>query len=287
MNEKRGFPSRSAYGRPGSPPPPAWTKLDDQPWSFLDDNIGSSQSLQKIKDWISTCAMDHQYCLPLERDYFPTRVIDVDQAEVGFVHLRDRDEAKAQHDDEEGERSQNRGAHPSYWTLSHRWGDPKLIPQLLQTTEHQFRDGIPMNNLSPTFRDAALLVHRLGYRYIWIDSLCIFQDSLSEWQQEAKAMVDVYRHSLCNISAIAASSDPGRSRLFVKRRLQPRLLFPFKLNKKLRGRREELNDGPWIFWNDSLWADEIESAPLSTRGWVVQERFLAPRILHFTDNQIY
>lgn len=42
-----------------------------------------------------------------------------------------------------------------------------------------------------------------------------------------------------------------------------------------------------MFWNGSLWSDEIESTPLSTRGWVVQERFLAPRVLHFTDNQIY
>ncbi|KAJ4317440.1 hypothetical protein N0V84_007346 [Fusarium piperis] len=101
-------------------------------------------------------------------------------------------------------------------------------------------------------------------------------------------MVNVYRHSLCNISAISASSDPGRSRLFVKRRLQSRLLFPFKFNGKLRGSSGgAINDGPWIFWNGSLWADEIESTPLSTRGWVVQERFLTPRVLHFTENQIY
>ncbi|KAL6351883.1 hypothetical protein LRP88_14695 [Fusarium phalaenopsidis] len=231
--------------------------------------------------------MNHKYCLPLEGTYFPTRVIDVDQAEVGFVHLRNRDEAKAQHDGDNGEPPRQRGVYPTYWTLSHRWGDPKLIPQLLQTTEYQFRNGIPIDNLSPTFRDAALIVHRLGYRYIWIDSLCIFQDSLIEWQQEAKAMVNVYRHSLCNISAIAASSDPGRSRLFVKRRLQPRLLFPFKASSNLLERSGKVIDAPWIFWNDSLWADEIEGAALSTRGWVVQERFLAPRVLHFTENQIY
>jgi hypothetical protein len=39
--------------------------------------------------------------------------------------------------------------------------------------------------------------------------------------------------------------------------------------------------------NESVWADEVERAPLSSRGWVVQERFLAARILHFTRNQIY
>lgn len=153
----------------------------------------------------------------------------------------------------------------------------------MQTTEHHFRDGIPIDDLSATFRDAVLLVHHLGYRYIWIDSLCIFQDSLSEWKQEAKAMVNVYRHSFCNISAIAASLDPARGRLLTKSKLQPRILFPFKADLKLlEGSGQEI-DRPQIRRN---WA-EIESAPLSTRGWVVQERFLAPRVLHFTESQIY
>ncbi|KAH6868878.1 heterokaryon incompatibility protein-domain-containing protein [Thelonectria olida] len=282
MKEKRDFPSRYAYHRPASPPPPPWTELDA--------NIESSQSLQKIQDWISSCDKDHEHCRMNSSEagtYFPTRAIDVHEAEVGIVHLRNRDEIEAQHDAEGKETSQRQATYPAYWTLSHRWGDPERIPRLLQITEHRFRGGIPLDDLSPTFRDAALLVRRLGYRYIWIDSLCIFQDSLSEWQQEAKAMVNVYRHSLCNISAIAPSSDPANTGLFRTRRLDPRLLFPFKVDKKLLERSGKVVDGPWIVWNDSFWTDEVETAPLSTRGWVVQERFLAPRIIHFTENQIY
>jgi hypothetical protein len=100
-------------------------------------------------------------------------------------------------------------------------------------------------------------------------------------------MVDVYRHSLCNISAIGPSSDPANTGLFRTRRLDARLLFPFKVDKKLPERSGEVVGGPWIVWNDSFWTDEVETAPLSTRGWVVQERFLAPRIIHFTENQVY
>ncbi|KAK7413623.1 hypothetical protein QQX98_007486 [Neonectria punicea] len=273
-------PWAADFGLKGSPPPPPWTELDARPWSVLDSKIGSGQSLQKIQDWVLSCDKNHEHCRPPSSEagaYFPTRVLDVDKAELGVVHLRNRNEIEAE----------NGGTYPAYWTLSHRWGDPDLIPRLLLTTERRFRDGISLDDLSPTFRDAALLVRRLGQRYLWIDSLCIFQDSLSEWQQEAKVMVDVYRHSLCNISAIAASSDPASSGLFRSRKLDTRLLFPFKTDGKLLERSGNVADGPWIFWNDSVWADEVESAPLSTRGWGVQERFLAPRVVHFTENQVY
>ncbi|KAI1085917.1 hypothetical protein F5B19DRAFT_502940 [Rostrohypoxylon terebratum] len=36
-----------------------------------------------------------------------------------------------------------------------------------------------------------------------------------------------------------------------------------------------------------MWVDEIENSPLSTRGWVVQERFLSRRTVYFTRNQAY
>ncbi|KAF5533167.1 hypothetical protein FPHYL_13653, partial [Fusarium phyllophilum] len=112
-------------------------------------------------------------------------------------------------------------------------------------------------------------------------------DSLIEWQQEAKAMIDVYRYSFCNISAIGASCDPNGIGLFSNRRLPSRLLFPFKVHGLHLGDEESSSVGPWVFFNDSLWVDDIVNTPLNKRGWVVQERFLAPRVLHFAENQIY
>lgn len=174
--------------------------------------------------------------------------------------------------------------HPSYWTLSHRWGDPNRILQLNKDTAPRLYGGISLEELSPTFRDTVLLVHRLGYSYLWIDSLCIFQDSITEWQAEADNMIDVYRNSLCNISVTAASSNPSTEGLFRPRKLSPRLLYPFGGAARVA---DDLIGTPWIAWTDSMWEDEIESAPLNTRGWVVQERFLAPRAVHFAENQIY
>ncbi|KAG4287357.1 hypothetical protein FPRO06_05009 [Fusarium proliferatum] len=100
-------------------------------------------------------------------------------------------------------------------------------------------------------------------------------------------MVDIYRHSFCNISATAVSSDPSSTGLFSTRSLPSRLLFPFKIRELNLEDKTGFEVGPWVLYKDSSWKDEIENTPLNTRGWVVQERFLAPRIVHFTKSQMY
>lgn len=36
----------------------------------------------------------------------------------------------------------------------------------------------------------------------------------------------------------------------------------------------------------SFWTDRIDKAPVNTRGWVLQERLMAPRVLHFCRDQV-
>ncbi|KAE8448610.1 hypothetical protein EG329_009035 [Mollisiaceae sp. DMI_Dod_QoI] len=70
-----------------------------------------------------------------------------------------------------------------YLTLSHCWGNAKVL-QLTQDSLDDFLEDIPIANLPKTFLDAIFIVAKLGYEYIWIDSLCIMQDSLEDWSQE-------------------------------------------------------------------------------------------------------
>ncbi|RKL09170.1 hypothetical protein BFJ68_g9113 [Fusarium oxysporum] len=255
-------------GSRGSSPPPIWTLLDAQPWTDLDDHMGASRSLHQVEAWLSSCEAGHEYCLShgwSPGKYFPTRVIDVDRVEDGTVYLRERSEVKTGFLSEGNKAGDLRRGYPAYWTLSHRWGDPELIQQLSQSTENQLRSGMGVSDLSPTFCDSCLLVRRMGYRYIWIDSLCIFQDSLSEWQQEAKAMCRPIFQEKTSFEAI----------------------IPFPDTRATLGRRKRLQGWAMVVFNDSIWTDDVASTPLSTRGWVVQERFLAPQVLHFTENQIY
>ncbi|KAJ5753781.1 heterokaryon incompatibility protein-domain-containing protein [Penicillium nucicola] len=259
--------------------------LDSRPWEKLEISTDSSVSIGQIESWLSLCDGTHKFCRNDDStSFFPTRLIDVNEIEQGKVHLRNHAEIITQ------EGLQNfAGTETSkklkdqcyaYWTLSHRWGDPKKILKLMHENEYQFKNGLSLTAISKTFQDAMWIVHRLNYRYIWIDCFCIFQDSIEDWQKEAAEVPRIYRNSFCNISAISSSYEPI-STLFNDGR-NPRLLFPFSLELVA-----ENGQATYIINRKSLWKDEIENSPLSTRGWVVQERFLAPRIIHFGTSQIF
>ncbi|KAK0747230.1 heterokaryon incompatibility protein-domain-containing protein [Apiosordaria backusii] len=63
--------------------------------------------------------------------------------------------------------------------------------------------------LPRTIQDVILLVSRLGVRYVWIDSLCIVQDSSSSWELNAKSMHLVYGNAHFTICAADGDAETG------------------------------------------------------------------------------
>ncbi|KAM5356830.1 hypothetical protein ACJ41O_003476 [Fusarium nematophilum] len=80
-----------------------------------------------------------------------------------------------------------------YVALSHRWSSD--TPQLRQENWHLFKEGQPDDVLPRDYQDILSLCRRLEARYVWIDSLCIFQDSAEDFQREAATMMDVYMNA--------------------------------------------------------------------------------------------
>jgi Heterokaryon incompatibility protein (HET) len=143
------------------------------------------------------------------------------------------------------------------------------------------RVGISVSELPRTFQDAIIVARRLGLRYLWIDSLCIIQDSPGDvdWAHESSLMNDVYGNSLCNISATwSGNSDDG---CFVERDLS--MVLPCKLTTQFT----DTANPPRLLFDANVWEDKITKAPLNHRGWVLQERMCTPRILHFGKDQIF
>jgi hypothetical protein len=137
---------------------------------------------------------------------------------------------------------------------------------------------IEFSELSKTFQDAMQITKYLDLRYIWVDSLCIIQDSKEDWQREAGLMGQVYTNSACNISATGASD--GSVGLFFDR--NPLVIQPFRA--RFHGSQA---NGSFYLVNPSLWADGVDYSPLNCRAWVVQERLLSPCNLHFGSTQVY
>ena len=62
-----------------------------------------------------------------------------------------------------------------YVVLSYVWGPAQTYT--LKTSSHEeLRRGLDPARLPKTLRDAMEVTARLGFRYIWIDALCIIQD---------------------------------------------------------------------------------------------------------------
>ncbi|TVY88689.1 hypothetical protein LAWI1_G006194, partial [Lachnellula willkommii] len=115
--------------------------------------------------------------------------------------------------------------------------------------------------------------------YLWIDSLCIIQDSTQDWLQEVGLMEDVYTNSICNIAA--SHSSDGHGGLFRKR--NPHLAKALIIHPQW----ENVEDRQHLIVHDrDFWKERINNAPLNKRGWVLQERLLTSRTGHTRPNNV-
>lgn len=170
-------------------------------------------------------------------------------------------------------------------TLSHCWGTHSTL-RLLLSNIADFKIAIPLEDLSKVYQNALMVTARIGFHYLWIDSLCIIQDNIGDWRAEAANMGEIYRNGVCNIAATGFKD--GASGLFVNRNTKRMLPLTITLftNVALHG-KIVVPRGPYILVDGDFLKRNIEQAPLNRRAWVVQERLLSPRTLHFGSQQVF
>ena len=66
-----------------------------------------------------------------------------------------------------------------YMTLSHCWGKVEILKLSTDNLEGMKHE-IILSDLPETFRNAVNITRDLGCRFLWIDSLCILQDSAED-----------------------------------------------------------------------------------------------------------
>ncbi|KAH9213757.1 heterokaryon incompatibility protein-domain-containing protein [Leptodontidium sp. 2 PMI_412] len=106
--------------------------------------------------------------------------------------------------------------YPQYFTLSYVWGSDNSNCQLTKDKIHWTQDGkgrrwTPLPGLPPaTILDAKKAVETLGYRYLWVDSLCITQDDPVETQLQIQQMASIYANAvICIVAAAGLSPRTG------------------------------------------------------------------------------
>ncbi|KAL9107679.1 MAG: hypothetical protein Q9227_007486 [Pyrenula ochraceoflavens] len=236
----------------------AMNAASDADSSSKTDATSSFITLWIARQWLHNCCCNHDICNDsLTPRELPTRLIDLGEEKEIRPQLCVSKELSPE---------------TIYCTLSHCWGKAVVL-ELRQDDIGAFMENIPVNKLSRTFKEAMEICRRLGLRYIWIDSLCIVQDSQEDWAAEASRMSSVYTHSHVNIAA--TSSPNGQHGCFRDRKPdQHRTLLdvPHPESKFLITETypERIFTMP-----------TIEDGPLYQRAWVVQEAWLSPRVLHF------
>ncbi|RFU33738.1 hypothetical protein B7463_g2592, partial [Scytalidium lignicola] len=239
--------------------------------TFQDTNTGSDTAFQLVFVWNDECHSTHARCRASSSDdpLLPHRVIDVgsldNSAEPYLLETSDQT--------------------GKYLTLSHCWGGASSIKTTTENIQQYYTE-IRLQDLPRTFRDAVYVTRKLGYRYLWIDSLCIIQNNKKDWEVEAAMMHQYYKQSLLTISAAdGGNSEAGLFRDREAVRNQPCEIqitdaqgYPQKMLAYTNSMSFELN-------RSSL-SESFKLFLLYSRAWVFQEQALSPRTLIYARDRI-
>ncbi|OCL02546.1 HET-domain-containing protein [Glonium stellatum] len=228
------------------------------------DHSGSEECLSLAQHWLQTCIHEHKECnvRTHTKSRLPTRVID--------TKFSGNTPPMAKLVDGEGRAD-------AFAALSYCWGGERDLI-LTRATETNLRTGLELRRFPATLRDAITMVWKLKIRYIWIDAVCIMQDSPDDWAREAAKMRDVYKGAVVTIAAASASKASGG--LFCERAPPNSYCHLDWLTGDEQSARIFLRPG------SELWDTTLSTSSINTRGWTLQETLLAPRSLWFGRQQI-
>jgi hypothetical protein len=248
-------------------------RVDDQPLSDdlaqllrghsrrNDMSTGSEFCLELAQRWFQTCRESHSLC-STRSNRLPSRVIDVgpsDGSQDPVLFISNSKQA-------------------DYVTLSYCWGDSNPFQTTTKNIK-QRKAGMHLKEMPQTFQDAIAITRAFNVRYLWIDALCIVQDSFKDWEAHSARMCSVYLHSLFTIANVHGK-NPNVGCFAARNGMKN---HPYRIRRPEPG--GELST--WIATIQKPFRSQNPSAnPLLSRGWVYQEQLLSPRVLYYNDDGI-
>ncbi|KAL6852026.1 HET domain-containing protein [Trichoderma novae-zelandiae] len=228
---------------------------------FLGRRINETRfDLELVRRWINDCAEWHGgECL----DTTPWQTLDLGVPFIRMASLIDYKLIETSRP-------------PPYVALSYVWGSADVF----KTTRSNLNDlmqqqGLPVTSLPRSIRDAMTLAQELGFEYIWIDSICIIQDSGDDKAQQLRMMDSIY--SRANLTIVAAAGSHANAGI------------P-GLRSGTRSRKQHMVQVSDDLALVALHPDTHRSAAATTwntRGWTYQELLLSKRCVYsFPDGSV-
>ena len=214
----------------------------------------SNATMKLIRDWLSACT-NHPFCRTQEPRPLPKRLIDVRSSPKVWL-------------------TEHNGEFGHYLALSHCWGS---ADDAFSTTRDNVAErtsmGIELSELPNNFQHAIAFTRRLGYDYVWIDSLCIMQHEQADWQCEASKMAQYYSNAVLTLAIADARTCHVGFLHFRNHSTSPSFA----------------GEGRDYYCLREVLQDDLEldtKSPISKRAWTLLERLISPRIIHVTRDQL-
>lgn len=228
----------------------------------------SKETFTTIKNWLEECSTTHSECQQLQQGNKslgklasgPRRLLYLfGNVSHPQIRLQENDPADKA---------------PQYIALSYCWGGDqpfKLLNHLVQL----WAKDMPYDQLPQTLKDAIQVTMDLGMKHLWIDALCIIQDSDQDKAEQISRMADIYEQAYVTISAARATAVPEG---FLHNRYiagEQSFRMPFTC--------EDGRPSTVILWQGRE-PDAWE--PIDKRSWCLQESILSPRVLEYGTHNI-
>lgn len=272
----------------------------ERPTLFLGRLLTSLQQTpaELIRSWLDVCTKHHKEECKVHEDLEKRFKESVRYRSTTFTVIDVKSMRLTSLPEEEG-------ADARYVALSYTWGEDSRtsgghgVPpesevveeELFKTTtenvaELEAEDGIRKaltKNMPEAIQNAIYLTDKLGYRYLWVDSLCIIQNDTRSWDLNAEVMDVVYGNA--EFTICAADGHGARDGL--------KALFPPENSRYARHAQEfvakyQLEDQQPLQLILSRPSESyILKSRWNKRAWTFQERMLSRRCIIFVAGRMY
>lgn len=217
-------------------------------------NQPTASMIRLAKSWHQSCNTSHPKCAkqhPISQPGF--RLVDLRNLNSATLYICEG----LDHVDQ-------------YAALSYRWGSHPPLKLTTSTLAQFTTRGLSLHDLPATIKDACHVCQSLEIPFLWVDCLCIIQDSVTDWNHQAIQMGTIFNQAAVVIRA-AAGHDCTYG-LFQPRKLASNAVSELACiapdgRPGLCSIRGALLQG--------------HSEPLDSRSWALQEYILSRRALTF------
>ncbi|KAF8858242.1 hypothetical protein BDZ45DRAFT_743672 [Acephala macrosclerotiorum] len=231
----------------------------------------SSTDLSIASQWLKNCQDNHPNCRGEENRTLPKRVLDVGIGKDSTTLLL--------YSTQPGERG-------DFIFLSYRWGGHQEIA-LKERSLRDFENGIVLGSLPATIREAVQSARDLNIRYLWIDVLCIMQDSPADIEREIIQMEQYLRMATLVLMPSGVTSvhdsfrheDSSWDQHLYQEDTSGHDKPPIRFQKVAVHTSWGASYDLLLDTDDDANTYKPSKESLSTRGWVLQEQLLCSRVL--------